>query len=159
MAQTDNLKLTLLEGSSVVDYNQINDYARAIDKLGLDYVTASGKRGSWWYRLWKSGRAECGIDDLNIGSVNVYRYQYAWAPFYVSDRIDKWETYPLNFTSRPYANICFNYAEPSASCLIIQTTTSGYQDPPTFVIMNSASVIFSNVRCSIFCCGNASGVR
>lgn len=59
---TKNLNLPEMDGSDYISVDVFNDAFSKLDKLGIDYVVESGKVGEWWYRKWKSGRAECGID-------------------------------------------------------------------------------------------------
>lgn len=57
--QTTNLKINLISSSDYVSPTPINDAIKALDALGVDYVTASGTSGNWAYRKWKSGQKEC----------------------------------------------------------------------------------------------------
>ena len=59
MATTTNLGLAKINGSDYVKPDTFNDNYDLIDKLGVDYITASGTSGSWSYRKWKSGLLEC----------------------------------------------------------------------------------------------------
>ena len=59
MAKTSNLSLNLLNGADFVDYTALNTIFESLDALGLDYIVEQGVSGEWWYRKWKSGRAEC----------------------------------------------------------------------------------------------------
>ena len=62
MASTTNLEIEKLNSADYVSVEPINNAFDKLDALGVDYVTESGTSGEWWYRKWKSGRAECGID-------------------------------------------------------------------------------------------------
>lgn len=157
MAETTNLKLTLLEGSSIVDYNQINAYVSALDNLGLDYVTEKGTSGNWWYRIWKSGRAECGVDNRQYWDSLALNNNWDWPPLWIpAGRLAPFGKYPINFVARPYANVCFNYCKENASCIVIQSNTAGSTDAPSFVLAGSANVVLNWVQVSIFCTGRVS---
>lgn len=56
---TTNLGLAKIQGADYVKPDTFNDNYDLIDKLGVDYVTASGVTGSWGYRKWNSGMLEC----------------------------------------------------------------------------------------------------
>lgn len=160
MPTTTNLGLTLLEGQSLVDYNDINNYVKAIDSLGVDYVSRKGVDGNWWFRVWKSGRCECGVDNKAVyESVNLNtewggnKTTGLWVP---SSRLQPWNSFPVNFVSRPYVNVCFNYCTENASCIVIQSSVS-LTNPPQFVIANSGRTILNDVQLSVNCTGNAKG--
>lgn len=158
MATTTNLKLTLLEGASVVDYNQINAYVKAFDALGKDYVTEVGTKGNYWYRIWKSGRCECGVDNRRyFDSLPLDRSWGGTTGIWITNgRIEPFGDYPRTFVARPYANICFNYCTEAASCLVIQSQTMGGTKAPAFVLGNSQSIVLHDVQLSIFCTGRIS---
>lgn len=59
MATTDNMGITLINASDYVDPEAINDGFKALDALGVDYITEQGTSGNWSYRKFKSGVAEC----------------------------------------------------------------------------------------------------
>ena len=59
---TSNMTLEHIDPSDYVSPDVINSNFDKVDKLGVDYVVASGKSGEWWYRKWKSGRLEQGVD-------------------------------------------------------------------------------------------------
>lgn len=100
---TNNLGLESVDPSDYVSPTPFNANFEKLDALGLDYVTASGKSGEWWYRKWKSGRMECGIDDKNFGDVSIAQ---SWGGMYVSNSMD-FGAYPFAFASRPFAAIVF----------------------------------------------------
>lgn len=156
MAQTKNLKLTLLEGASVVDYNEINNYVKSFDALGLEYVTSKGTKGNWWYRVWNSGRCECGVDNRKYYDSLQITNRWGDTGLWVTSRINPFGNYPNTFTARPFANVCFNYCTEAASCIVIQSQTIGGTTSPSFVLANSGSSVLHDVQLSIFCTGNVS---
>ena len=158
MATTNNLRLELLEGESVVDYNQLNGWMSTIDQLGVEFVTKKGTSGNFWYRIWSSGRAECGVDNRLFFNSLSLNNSSIWPPFHVNSggRLSPFGGYPINFVSRPYANICFNYCDQTASCIVIQSSQAGSQTAPSFVLANNSysTATLTNVQMSIFCVGN-----
>lgn len=158
MASTSNLQLTLLEGSSVVDYNQLNTWANAIDRLGVDYVVEKGTYGNWWFRVWNSGRCECGVDNKQYFDSLAITDGTKWKPFYVNTggRRSVFGDYPKPFKTRPYANICFNYCDEYASMVVLQANEGSTTKAPSFSLMNADSYTIHKVQLSIFCVGTLS---
>lgn len=102
---SNNMGLATIDPSDYVSPDVINSNFRRLDTLGLDYIIESGTSGEWWYRKWKSGRAECGIDSKqftaqkmeDIGPNKImYRTQY-----------NSFGAYPISFAARPYVSITF----------------------------------------------------
>lgn len=153
MAVTNNFKLKFIEGSDVVDYNRINNYISTLDGLGTEYVLQCGTKGIWWYRKWSSGRAECGVDDSTFYKSLDLRNGTDWKPFYITGRINPFGAYPFQFSSRPYASVCFNYCTEIASCVVIQSQTISAERAPDFVLAATGPVTLTNVHLSIFCTG------
>lgn len=56
---TENMNLSIIDPSDFVDPTPINDNFKILDQLGVDYITEQGQSGSWFYRKYKSGTAEC----------------------------------------------------------------------------------------------------
>lgn len=102
---TNYMGLSSIDSSDYVSPKDINDNFQILDKLGLDYVVESGKSGEWWYRKWKSGRAECGIDDKNFGNV-AHTTQWTSNTF-ISAELN-FGAYPFSFASRPFTTVTFN---------------------------------------------------
>lgn len=100
----NNMGLVNIDPSDYVSPTDINNNFNKLDVLGLDYVVASGKSGEWWYRKWKSGRAECGIDDKDFGNVS---HTTQWSNVFISAELN-FGAYPFSFASRPFATITFN---------------------------------------------------
>lgn len=157
MAETKNLKITKLEGSDVVDYDYFNIAFSKIDSALADYVVeasgASSGFASWWYRKWNSGRAECGIDNKQFaGNFKMN----AWGTMYASDDIS-FGNYPFTFltSSRPYANITFNYSSNGGMCsYIAQYSQSGTVKSPSFKVVDPLlSTYVNSPQCGIFVAG------
>lgn len=106
MAKTSNLGLNEINGSDFIDYSVFNTAFKTIDALGLDYIVEQGTSGEWWYRKWKSGRAECGIDDKNIGDQEIIAWNWLWMSHFVS--VSNW---PISFSGRPGFHVGLNYTQ------------------------------------------------
>ena len=158
---TKNLGLYTLQGSDPVDYSVLNKWMENIDRLGVEYVTKYGKNGDWWYRIWSSGRCECGVDNRTKFESLTLNRPYIPNLYIPAGRVRPFGDYPVNFLAgtRPYATICFNYCNQDASCIIIQSSTAGETQTPEFVIANSQAITLTGVQLSIFCTGNASGAK
>lgn len=102
MATTTNLELNKIEPEDYVDLDPINKNWDKIDQLGVDYVIEQGKSGEWWYRKWKSGRAECGIDQKTFADMTSYKWGalYRVGPY-------KFPNFPITFSSPPISNIMY----------------------------------------------------
>ncbi len=97
-SQTSILKLALIDGSDFISPTPFNANFTALDRLGKDYVTECDTNGSWWYRKWASGLAECGIQHHNCGTITTNK---SWGANLVY--ADVWEigSYPFTFSSPP----------------------------------------------------------
>lgn len=130
---TKNLGFNLINGSDVVDPGVLNQNFEKADALGVDYVVESGTSGSWWYRKWKSGRAECGVDDKNLGTLTC---DQPWPTNaveggYLSNYVT-FGSYPFAFASTPHAMISFNYNTGGGRRLsYIQTLSNNYSNTTT----------------------------
>ena len=71
MSNTTHMNIQLINSSDFVDPSVINNGFQKLDALGIDYVIESGTSGEWWYRKWKSGRADCGIDSHTFPTSNM----------------------------------------------------------------------------------------
>lgn len=108
---TENLGLKLTSGSDLVDpVTDFSDNFKKIDKLGLDYVIEQGKSGEWWYRKWKSGRAECGIDSKTFSNKTstLWASNATWGYW-----CGPWSfpAYPFTFITLPFVTILYRYEE------------------------------------------------
>ena len=101
----DYMGLESIDSSDYVSPTPINNNFKKLDVLGLDYVVEQGTSGEWWYRKWKSGRAECGVASkqfekqkmVTLGpGANMFRTQYL-----------TFGAYPFSFAIRPYVSLIF----------------------------------------------------
>lgn len=102
---TANLGLETIDASDYVSPTPINNNMAKLDKLGVDYVIAQGKSGEWWYRKWKSGRAECGVDSKQFGTTSLGK-PTPESTTYMTTRL-AFGAYPFAFKSKPYVAITF----------------------------------------------------
>lgn len=146
----DNMGLTNIDSSDYVSPTDINNNFKKLDVLGLDYVTASGKSGEWWYRKWKSGRMECGIDDKNFGNV---AHTTDWYGMYISAQLN-FGAYPFAFASRPFATISFqsNSGTEHVSYVSYVSSTSTTTSPK-FVLVDPRSGTANSAHFGIYVCG------
>ena len=147
---TNNLGLESVDPSDYVSPTPFNTNFEKLDALGLDYVTASGKSGEWWYRKWKSGRMECGIDDKNFGNVSIAQ---TWGGMYVSDQLN-FGAYPFAFASRPFVTITF---QSSASArhygFVSYVSETSTTTSPRFVLVEVSNATENSVHFGIYVCG------
>lgn len=147
---SDNMGLETIDSSDYVSPTPINNNFQKLDALGLDYVVESGRSGEWWYRKWKSGRAECGIDDKNFGTVSVTK---AWGALFQSGQMS-FGAYPFSFAARPLSTITLNYSDNTLhSSYVALVTTNSTTQAPKFTIMDPFSGSPNNVHFGIYVCG------
>lgn len=148
MALTENLSMTVINSSDYVSPDPINNNFAILDKLGLDYVTETGTSGEWWYRKWKSGRAECGIDDKSFGDV---AHTTPWGGMYTSGSLT-FGAYPFSFASTPHTVITFHGATGHYSYVGTGPGTSTTLSP-SFYLIDPFSGTASNSHFGIYVCG------
>lgn len=156
MADTTNLGLKKIQGADYVTPDVFNTNYDTIDKLGVDYVVATGTDSNgWWYRKWNSGYCECSIADKNFGDVSINN---PWGALYASPQL--WfGAYPFAFKSRPFVTISFNGSSDSGTegkdqqsytaCSASTSTT----ESPYFRLVDPYTNKHSNVRCGIYVFG------
>lgn len=105
MASTANLGLDVINSSDYVSPDTINKNFSKVDAVGKDYIVAQGTSGEWWYRKWKSGRAECGVDYKDFGVQDLNNAGWNGA-FYGTNHMS-FGAYPFAFSKRPYTSIRF----------------------------------------------------
>lgn len=111
---TTNLGLTLTSGSDLVDpATQLTANFEILDKLGLDYVIKQGTSGDWWYRIWKSGRAECGVDSKQFATKNSTK----WGSLYSAGQY-QFSAYPIVFSAPPFVTIMYRTEDNSYGGII-----------------------------------------
>lgn len=146
----DNMGLVNIDSSDYVSPNDINNNFKKLDALGLDYVTASGKSGEWWYRKWKSGRMECGIDDKNFGDV---AHTAQWGSMYTSAQLN-FGAYPFAFASRPFATISFQSNSGSEhKSYISYVSSTSTTTSPKFMLVDPNSGTANSAHFGIYVCG------
>lgn len=146
----DNMGLVNIDPSDYVSPDTINNNFKKLDALGLDYIVESGYSGQWWYRKWKSGRAECGIDSKNFGNVS---HTIAYANWFISADLS-FGAFPFAFSAPPFVAISFNGSSDGHHRSYISyrgansTTTS-----PAFNIVDPKSDKATNAYFGIYVCG------
>lgn len=156
MANTSNLGLKKLQGSDYVTVDTFNENYDVLDKLGVDYVVATGTDSNgWWYRKWNSGYAECSIADKNFGDVAI---NLTWGAMFASNQLT-FGAYPFAFKNRPFVTVSFNGSSDAGSegkdqqsypaCAASTSTTTS----PYFRLIDPYSNSHSNVRCGIYVFG------
>lgn len=155
MATTTNLGIEKLNSSDYVSVDGINGALDVLDKLGVDYVVKSGTSGNWWYRCWKSGRAECGIDSYNFGTVNI---NTAWGALFASSNLS-FGAYPSGFAfkSNPFVSICFSGSdagETGQQSYVAAAASTSPARSPYFRLVDPYSNPHTNVKCGIFAQGS-----
>ena len=147
---TNNLGLESVDPSDYVSPTPFNANFEKLDALGLDYVTASGKSGEWWYRKWKSGRMECGIDDKNFGDVSIAQ---PWGGMYVSNSMD-FGAYPFAFASRPFATIVFQSTTGGKHYgYVSYVSSTSMNTPPKFVLVEVHAGTENSAHFGLYACG------
>lgn len=150
-------KIMLLEHIDPSDYvspDVINANFDKLDKLGIDYVVEQGKSGEWWYRKWKSGRLECGIDAKQFAKSEVHVWGGAGSELYATEQYS-FGAYPFAFASRPHVNISFQHdsgRNGRGSFCILFNNDAPTTRPPTFEVVDSWNAAITPI-CSIFVCG------
>lgn len=147
-----NMNLVTINSSDYVSPDDINDNFDKLDILGLDYVVESGVSGEWWYRKWKSGRAECGIDNKNFGNMS---HNIAWNSMWRTPE-QSFGAYPFSFSSRPFATIVFNSNSAGSTehySYIAQGSTSSTTASPKFFLVDPGNTTLTDACFGIYVCG------
>ncbi len=150
---TTNLGMEIVPTSDFVSPEPFNRNFKKIDALGVDYVVAKGTSGEWWYRKWKSGRAECGVDNKQFGVSTLTKQDYGLA---ISATMS-FGAYPFSFKSRPFTIISFQGDAKNSnrgSFIAQEHSTSTSRSPNFFVCDWSANQI--QPMCGIYVCGRIS---
>ena len=148
---TANLGLETINSSDYVSPTPINNNMNKLDKLGIDYVVEQGKSGEWWYRKWKSGRAECGIDSKQFGQQTLS--PLTGNTLYGTGDLS-FGAYPFSFASRPYTCVIFEGDSSNSrrgSFVAQKHSTSTTLSPSFFVVDWSSGTI--TPMCGIYVCG------
>ncbi len=147
---TDNLSLSIILGSDVVNPEVINDNFKILDKLGVDYIVSQGTSGEWWYRKWNSGRAECGVDNKNFGNVD---HSSKWGSMYRSNQMT-FGSYPFSFSSRPFVSISFNSnSSGNHTSYVAYSSSNSTTVTPSFYLVDPNSGTANSSYFGIYVCG------
>lgn len=155
MATTTNIMLLEhIDPSDYVTPTVINANFDKLDKLGVEYIIEAGKSGEWWYRKWKSGRLECGIDAKQFPRSNVHVWGGAGSELYATEQYS-FGAYPFAFASRPHVQISFQHdsgRNGRGSVSILFNNDSATTRSPNFEVVDSWNAPITPI-CSIFVCG------
>lgn len=147
---TNNLGLESVDLSDYVSPTPFNANFEKLDALGLDYVTASGKSGEWWYRKWKSGRMECGVDDKNFGDISITQ---PWGGMYVSGSMD-FGAYPFAFAFRPFTAIVFQSTTGGKHYgYVSYVSSTSTSTTPKFVLVEVHTGTEKSAHFGLYACG------
>ena len=145
-----NMGLVNIDPSDYVSPDTINDNFQKLDSLGLDYIVESGYSGEWWYRKWKSGRAECGIDYKSFGNV---AHTTAWKSLFLSAQLN-FGAYPFAFSARPFATISFeSNTGTEHDSYVSYVSTDSTTTSPKFVLVDPNSGTAEDAHFGIYVCG------
>lgn len=152
MASTTNLGIDKINGGDYVDPEAFNKAYDIIDKLGVDYVTASGTSGDWWYRKWKSGRLEQGVTNKNFGDLS---HDTAWGSMHVSDN-QSFGAFPFAYASIPYAHVTFNKSDDGGhQCFVNQQGGTSTTQSPKFALVDPYTGTATGCQFGIYAVGTA----
>lgn len=104
---TTNLNLAIVGSDEYVSPDPFNENFTKLDELGVDYITETGTSSDWFYRKYKSGRAECWA----VKSMSDVSCTTAWGSLYRSGDVGN-TSYPFSFSAPPHVTVSW------------QTTTS-----------------------------------
>lgn len=152
MANTDNLKLEVINSSDFVSPDPINENFKKVDALGIDYVIEQGTSGEWWYRKWKCGRMECGVDNKNFGSAKI---DIPWGGVYAAYVSFTFGAYPIAFVSNPTVIIFpSNVSSGYSFNIAINASTSPKTMSPIFDLWRGTSLgQIDNIQSCIYVTG------
>ena len=143
---TPNMSLALVPTSNFVTPEDFNRNFEKLDALGLDYVTEFGTSGEWWFRKWKSGRAECGIDYKEFGQKTLI----PWGNTSLfGTELMSFGPYPFAFSARPFTIISFENDKllTGRACWVNHANSTSTSLSPNFSMIDASSGATSP------CCG------
>ena len=150
MANTTHLQLQKINSSDFVSPDPINANMDKLDALGVDYIIQQGTSGEWWYRKWKSGRAECGVDNKNFGAATLQ----AWGNIYSSYNGFSFGAFPFAFKRAPFVSIASSSTNNSAFYgIAVMGSTSPTTLSPRFDLWRADKVDINKAIVSIFATG------
>ena len=151
MATTTNLGITKIEASDYVSPDPINTAFDTLDALGVDYIVEqSANKSGWWYRKWKSGRAECGIDSKSFGVVKLT----GWGSLYMSQAYS-FGAYPFTFKGIPLVTINFLQSTSNVAGGMIHIharsdSSVGLTKSPDFSVVDATNVTYGTPTFGIY---------
>lgn len=130
---TSHVGLELINPDDLVSVDPLNTNFNKIDEQLADSIVERGASGDWWYRKYRNGRYECGIEFKWMNKSNLtYVDNFGWSDSY------SLPAYPITFVGRPYCNIVFldenggNYA--AVQAIIAMNKQISRTNPPAFRI-------------------------
>ena len=150
MASTVNLEIEELNSADHVSVEPINNAFDKLDALGVDYVTESGTSGEWWYRRWKSGRAECGIDQKTFDEVKLD----TWGSLYISQEYT-FGALPFTFAAVPYVGIMFikSTSGKAGGIIHVRATSATASKCPNFSVTDALNTNYGKPTFGCFVSG------
>ncbi len=135
---TSHLDLDLIDPDDMVSVDPLNNNFTKIDAANADSIIERGASGDWWYRKYRNGRYECGIEFkwLDKKKIEMYKDPIGWSQEY------SLPAYPITFVGRPYCNIVYldenggSYAKLHA--WVAMNKQISRTNPPTFRIITLA---------------------
>lgn len=152
---TNNMRLEHIDPSDYVSPDVINSNFDKVDKLGVDYVVESGKSGEWWYRKWKSGRLEQGVDSKAFDKSDLHVMGGAASGQIYATKKYSFGAYPFAFAYRPHVHISFIHdtsRNVRGSWCILFNNDSATTTSPDFEVVDAGSDPMTPI-CSIYVCG------
>lgn len=161
MPNGQNLGLTMIQGSDLVDPQTINNNFIKVDDALVDYVVEKGDVGNWWYRKWNSGRAECGVESktfASFGAKNMHLWGTVGGQNVYSTGAMTFGPYPFTFVSRPHVMINHQDETGFGKGLMGYTKIGSSGNPgtaqsPQFAYMSLDSTQLGNSYFSIYVVG------
>lgn len=140
MASTANLGLDTINGSDYISPEVINKNFSKVDAVGKDYIIEQGTSGEWWYRKWKSGRAECGIDYKDFGAQTLG--DSLWGANFHATEPMTFGAYPFAFSKRPYTSIRFlndTILGSDRMSIVVEAASTSTTRSPSFYLADASS--------------------
>lgn len=160
MTATKNLGITKINESDYIIPDPINKAFDKFDESLADGVIEYGTKGDWWYRKWRSGRLECGVDAHNFGTYTTSTQWGSAQGIYVGGALT-FGVFPIAFIEIPFFTVSLVKADyggmagwigmggsntPNVSS--VSKTNSG-----SFYYANPNKSTFNNMYCSCYATG------
>lgn len=154
MATTSNLGLNIVsDGDYVNPKTAFTDNFYKLDNLGLDYVVETGTKGNWWWRKWKKGRLEQGIDSQTFST---FTSLTPWGSMFMSDPLS-FGDYAKPYVADPLVIIMFRSDTSGQLGGIIHISGSDQADLkttcPNFRMIDAYSNPYTNPKFGIYVTG------